>query len=242
MPRDIREITPAYETLRFVAGACIGRTSRQTRRNFAGYAVGKRRKLDVVPYIARDMANELLRSVTVTKGEAAAGHEEIAAKIEAILLGIDDAMAFKLVSTSIEEKEEVVDLICDQVRAMMLSDYTVTEIEKEPEPPKVEEFNGWKAYERIGTDEKPRYKWRHTWADRNGNDLVGYKNGACVGRVFKLDYITGDEKWFWLVEHIPLERPERESRSAGWERSARDAACRVEKCYDAIMRLNGKQA
>jgi hypothetical protein len=26
MPRDIRDVTPAYETLRFVAAVCIGRT------------------------------------------------------------------------------------------------------------------------------------------------------------------------------------------------------------------------
>ncbi len=240
MPRDIRAVTPAYETLRFVAVACIGRTSRQTRRDFAGYDVGKRRNLAVVPYIARDMAKELLRSVIVGDGEDRASQEAVAAKIEKILLGIDDATAFKLASVASEEKEEVLDLIADQVRAMMLADYTVNEIEREPEAPKPAEFNGWQAHECIKSDEKPRYKWRHTWADRNGNDFVGYKSGVCIGRIFQIDYTAQCQKWFWLVEHIPVERPERESRSAGWEWSAREAACRAEICYDAIMRLNGK--
>ncbi|MFJ6324106.1 MULTISPECIES: hypothetical protein [unclassified Rhizobium] len=242
MPRDIRTITPAYETLSFVVSACMSRTSRQTRRDFAGYAVGKRRKLSIVPYIARDMAKELVRSVQVASEGQAVTPEEIAGKIETILLGIDETTAFNLASHSTEEKEAVVDLIIDQVRAMMLSDYTVTEIEKVPEPPKEVEGNGWQSFESIKSHEKPQYKWRHTWADRSGNDFVGYKDGACIGRVFKLDYTTQSKKWFWLVEHMPLERPERESRSAGWEWSAREASCRAEKCFDAIMRLNGKQA
>ena len=141
MPRDIRSVTPAYETLRFVASVCIGRTSKQTRRDFAGYAVGKRRKLSVVPYIACDMAKELVRSVQVVNDGQPAAPEQIAEKIEAILLGIDEGMAFNLASHSTEEKEAVVELIADQVRAMMLTDYIVTEIEKEPEPSKAVESN-----------------------------------------------------------------------------------------------------
>ncbi|MBB5576405.1 MULTISPECIES: hypothetical protein [Rhizobium] len=242
MPRDIRSVTPAYETLRFVASVCMERISKQTRRDFAGYAVGKRRKLSVVPYIAHDMAKELVRSVKVAKGGQLAAPEEIAEKIEAILLGIDEQTAFNLASVSTEEKEAVVDLVADQVRAKMLSDYSVAEIEKEPEPPKAIEWNGWKGFESIKSDEKPQYKWRHTWADRSGNDFVGYKCGACIGRIFQIDYTAQRDKWFWLVEHVPLERPERECRSAGWEWSAREAACRAEKCYDAIARLNGRQA
>ena len=241
MPRDIREVTPAYETLRFVAAVCLGRTSRQTKRDFAGYAVGKRRKLSVIPYIATDMAKEVIRSVNVTNGGLAVTQDEIAAKIEAILLSVGDEEAFKLASYATDEKEDVVDLIADQVRALMLSEYSVTEIEREPEPSSAIEFNGWKAFESIKSDEKPRYKWRHTWADRNGNDFVGYKNGTCLGRIFQIDYTVQNIKWFWLVEHVALERPERETRTTGWELSAREAACRVEQSYDAIMRLNGKQ-
>jgi len=242
MPRDIRSVTPAFETLRFVACVCIGRTSKQTKREFAGYSVGKRRKLSVVPYIAGDMAKELMRSVQVTNGDQPVTVEEIAGKIEVILLGLDEKTAFNLASISTEEREEVVDLIADQIRAMMLTDYTIAEIEKKPEPPKPVEWNGWQGFESIKSDEKPQYKWRHTWADRSGNDFVGYKDGACIGRIFQIDYTAQRDKWFWLVAHVPLERPERECRSAGWEWSARDAACRTEKCYDAIMRLNGKQA
>ena len=151
-------------------------------------------------------------------------------------------MAFNLASISTEEKEAVVDLIADQVRAMMLADYTVTEIESEPEPPKPVEWNGWQSFESIKAGEKPQYKWRHTWADRSGNDFVGYRDGKCIGRVFQIDYTAQRDKWFWLIEHVPVERPERESRTAGWEWTAREAACRAEKSYDAITRLNGTQA
>lgn len=68
MLRDIRDVTPAYEILRFVAWVCMGRTSKRTRRDYAGFAVGKRRKLAIAPYIARDMAKEVVRTVNVAKG------------------------------------------------------------------------------------------------------------------------------------------------------------------------------
>ncbi|GEM_PF-1990116 len=96
----------------------------------------------MVPYIAGDMAKEIVRSVQVANGGQAVAPEEIAGKIEAILRGIDEATAFNLASISTEEKEAVVDLIADQVRAMILADYTLTEIEKEPEPAKAIEWNG----------------------------------------------------------------------------------------------------
>ncbi|MGY5811985.1 hypothetical protein ACXHXG_30335 [Rhizobium sp. LEGMi198b] len=242
MPRDIHRFTPAFETLRFVATSCIARTSRQTRRDFAGYAIGKRRKLSVIPYIALDMAKEILRHVNVAERGQAVIPEAIAAKIEAILLDINDEEAFKLASIKTEEKEEVVDFIADQVRAMVFSNFTVTEIEREPEPPKAIESNGWKGYESIGADERTRYKWRHTWAGDKGDDFVAYDGPLCLGRIFRLDYTAQADKWFWLVEHVPLERPERQCPSAGWEWGAREAACRVEKCYEAIMRLNGRKA
>ena len=55
----------------------------------------------------------------------------------------------------------------------MLTAYTVTEIEREQNPPPVKETNGWMSHECIKSDEKPRYKWRHTWAGDEGNDFVG---------------------------------------------------------------------
>ncbi|MDL2408637.1 hypothetical protein PY650_23920 [Rhizobium calliandrae] len=242
MPRDIHRFVPAFETLRFVAASCIGRTSRQTKRDFAGYAVGKRRKISVIPYIALDMAKEILRSVHVSERGQAVIPEARASKIEAILLDISDEEAFKLASIEPEERSELVDFIADQVRAMVLSNYTVTEIEREPEPSQAIESNGWKGHESIGLDERTRYKWRHTWAGDKGDDFVGYDGPICLGRIFRIDYTVQADKWFWLVEHVPQERLQRQCPSAGWEWSAREAACRVEKCYEAIMRLNGRKA
>lgn len=152
MPRDIRSVIPAFETLYSVAAICIRRTTRQTRRDFGGYGVGKRRKLSVVPYIAQDMAKELLRSVNVSSDGQAAAPGEIAAKIEAILLSVSDEQAFMLAEPAEEGKQNTIDMIADQVRAMVLSDYIVTEIVKEAEPPTTRESNGWKAFETIKSD------------------------------------------------------------------------------------------
>ncbi|AVA20695.1 hypothetical protein NXC24_CH01028 [Rhizobium sp. NXC24] len=231
---------PPFESLSFVASICLTRLSRGTRRDLAGYDIGKRRNLAPVPHIALDMAKELLRVVQICNGDQPVPAAEIAAKIEAILRGIPDEEAFHLASISTEEREAVKDQISEQIRDAILAAYTVMAIERAPEPAKAIETNGWKGHESITADEKPRYKWRHTWAGKKGDDFVGYKDGTCVGRIFRLDYTQQCEKWFWLVEHVPLERLERQCPSGGWEWGAREAACRVEKCYDAIMRLNGK--
>jgi xanthine dehydrogenase iron-sulfur cluster and FAD-binding subunit A len=90
MPRDNRHSTPAFEILRFVASVCLSRLSRQTRRDFSGYDIGKRRKVSVVPHIALDMAKELLRAVNIAHGDQPVTPEEIASKIEAILLSIPE--------------------------------------------------------------------------------------------------------------------------------------------------------
>jgi hypothetical protein len=242
MPRDVCDSAPPFETLRYVVVACFGRLRQQTRRNFSGYSIGKRRDLSVVPHIALDMAKEILRSLNVANDGQQVPAQEIASRVEEILLAAPDEEAFKLASVSTEERHEFIERIASQVRDAVLNAYTVTEIERDPEPPKAIESNGWKYYERITIDEKPRYKWRHTWAGDKGDDFVGYDGMICLGRIFRLDSAAQKEKWFWLVEHVPLERPDRACPSAGWEWSAREAACRVEKCYEAIMRLNGKRA
>ncbi len=242
MPRDIRDSTPPFETLCYVVAACFGRLRQQTRRDFSGYSIGKRRDLSVIPHIALNMANEILRFVNVTNDGQEVPAKEIASRIEAIMLAVTDEEAFKLPSVNTEERHGFIDQVARQVRDAVLNAYTVTEIEREQNPPPAKETNGWMSHECIKSDEKPRYKWRHTWAGDKGDDFVGYDGTTCLGRVFRIDYTMQSEKWFWLVEHVPLERPERGCPSAGWEWTAKEAACRAEKCYEAIMRLNGKRA
>jgi hypothetical protein len=149
MPRDIRHSTPAFEILRFVASVCLSRLSRQTRRDFSGYDIGKRRKVSVVPHIALDMAKELLRAVNIAHGDQPATPEEIASKIEAILLSIPEEQAFRLASIATEEREALKNDISDQVRDAILGAYAVKEIEREQEPPLAKETNGWMAHEGI---------------------------------------------------------------------------------------------
>ncbi len=117
--------------------------------------------------------------------------------------------AFKLPSVNTEERHGFIDQVARQVRDAVLNAYTVTEIEREQNPPPAKETNGWMSHECIKSDEKPRYKWQHTWAGDKGDDFVGYDGTTCLGRVFRIDYTMQSEKWFWLVEHVPLERSER---------------------------------
>jgi hypothetical protein len=173
MPRDIRDSTPPFETLHYVVAVCLGRLSKQTRRDFSGYSIGKRRDLSVVPHIALNMANEILRSVNVANEGQEVPANEIASRIEAILLSATDEEAFKLASVNTEERHGFIEQVARQVRDAVLNSFTVTEIVREQNPPPAKETNGWMSHECIKADEKPRYKWRHTWAGDEGNDFVG---------------------------------------------------------------------
>ncbi len=44
--------TPPSEAIRQTVGIHLNMLSRQTRRDYAGFSVGKRRKLAIVPFIA----------------------------------------------------------------------------------------------------------------------------------------------------------------------------------------------
>ncbi|AYG64072.1 hypothetical protein [Rhizobium jaguaris] len=109
-------------------------------------------------------------------------------------------------SIATEERETLKDEIAIQARDAILDAYTVTEIEQE-ERPRATEINGWTARECIKGDEKPRYKWRHTWAGEKGDDIVGCDCATCLGCVFRLDYTAQSAKWFWLVELYRLSDP-----------------------------------
>jgi hypothetical protein len=89
------------------------------------------------------MANEILRSVNVADDGHEVPAKEIASRIEAILLAAPDEEAFKLASVNTEERHGFIDQVARQVRDAVLTAYTVTEIEREQNPPPVKETNGW---------------------------------------------------------------------------------------------------
>ncbi len=149
------------------------------------------------------MSNEILRSVNVANEGQEVQANEIASRIEAILLAGTDEEAFKLQAVNTEERHGFIEQVARQVRDTVLNAYTVTEIEREQNPPPAKQTNSWMSHECIKSDDNPRYKWRHTWAGDEGNDFVGYDGTTCLGRVFRLDYTMQSEKWFWLVEHVP---------------------------------------
>lgn len=62
---------PPSEAIRHAVGIHFKMLSRQTRRDYAGFDVGKRRKLSIVPFIAREMAKRILQQVILEDaGEA----------------------------------------------------------------------------------------------------------------------------------------------------------------------------
>lgn len=92
----------------------------------------------------------------------------------------------------------------------------------------------WKVWEAIGSDTRPRYKWRHSWKEKPGDDFVGFDGERQIGRIFQIPEPWTKEKWFWIVH---TEGDEKLNwPTAGYEESAIYAACRVEMVYENIKR------
>jgi hypothetical protein len=107
----------------------------------------------------------------------------------------------------------------------------------------VNDHNGWRMWERLPIGAKPRYQWKKTWAkhpsakqDDDKPDITGFKDGVTIGRAFQLEAIANRDVWFWVLyppEGVYFWRP---ISGSGWERSMREAACRVEWCHDEMVR------
>ncbi|MFB2607290.1 hypothetical protein ACE04B_35900, partial [Rhizobium phaseoli] len=88
--------------------------------------------------------------------------------------------------------------------------------------------------ELITSGEKPKGKWRHAWKEKPGDDFIGFDGDACMGRIFKIDLMDASERWYWLIAADGS--PRRGWPAAGYEASARSAACRVERIYFALVK------
>jgi hypothetical protein len=87
----------------------------------------------------------------------------------------------------------------------------------------------WKLWEAIPAGEKPRYKWRHSWKEKPGNDFVGFDGERQIGRIFQINEPWTKERWFWIVHTEGGEKLN--WPTAGYEVDAAYAACRVEMVY-----------
>ena len=103
--------------------------------------------------------------------------------------------------------------------------------------------NGWRMWEKLPINATPRYTWKKTWMnhpssklDEEKPDIMGLKDGVVIGRAFQLEAIANNDVWFWVLnppEGVYFWRP---IHGSGWEKSMREAACRVEWCHDHLMR------
>jgi hypothetical protein len=94
---------PPTEAIRRTVGMHFNLLSRQSRRDYAGFAVGKRRKLEIVPFIAREMATRILQQVVLEDDGKAVEPTTVAKRIEAVLLAFPDAEAFHIASDNTYE-------------------------------------------------------------------------------------------------------------------------------------------
>ncbi|MCV9960708.1 hypothetical protein OIU34_02250 [Pararhizobium sp. BT-229] len=233
---------PPSEAIRQAVGIHISMLSRQTRRDYAGFAIGKRRKLAIVPVIAQEMAKRILQQVILEAAGAAMEVEPVAKRIEAVLMAYPETEAFLIASHSAEESEPARDELTRQVTLDLLQAYTPVTIEHKRECA-ASLSNGWKMWEVIPAGEEPAHRWQRTWSGKADDDFIGFDDDLSIGRIFRIDHIQQKEKWFWLLGYLGV-RLMRECPASGWEDTMRQAACRVERCYKSVVELNraGKES
>ena len=228
--------TPPSEAIRQTVGIHLNMLSRQTRRDYAGFAVGKRRKLAIVPFIAVEMATRILQQVVLEDSGKAVEAAVVAKRIEAMLLAFPEAEAFLIASHSTEEAEAARRDLARLITLDLLQTYTPAIIEHQRQCA-ASQSNGWKMWEAITVVEQPSYRWRRTWSGNADDDFIGFDGDQSIGRIFRIDHIQQKDKWFWLLGY-PGSRLRRECPASGWELTMRQAACRVERCYKAVIDLN----
>lgn len=97
--------------------------------------------------------------------------------------------------------------------------------------------NGWRLFEAIPTGTKPKFRWQQSWEDDHPEDIIGFDGTVPIGRVFQFEpHITNKDVWFWVLYGVETQKRKRPGQGAGWERSRLLAVCRVEWCYERMLR------
>lgn len=198
-------------------------------RDFGGYAIGKRRKPNVIYPISEKVAKRLLEYMIIkTSGGESASHEGLSGAVAAALQNVSDEMAYRLTSHDFGTWAQ----LCEAVAVFLEGCMVFSQKPYDGSLTARSDYNGWMSHEMIHAGERPKGKWRHSWPERKGDDFVGFDGNRRMGRVFKIDLPQFNERWFWLLS---LEGTERLNWPiAGYEASANSAACRLERIYFAI--------
>jgi hypothetical protein len=198
-------------------------------RDFGGYAVGKRRKPNVIYPMSEKVAKHLFEYMIIkTPNEESTSRESLSGAVAAALQNVSDEMAHRLTSRDFRTWEQ----LCEAIAASLEGCMVFTQKPYDGSLTARADYNGWKSHEMICAGERPKGKWQHSWPGKIGDDFVGYLGNRCMGRIFKIDLPEYNSRWFWLLS---LEGAERLNWPiAGYEASANGAACRLERIYFAI--------
>lgn len=58
----------------------------------------------------------------------------------------------------------------------------------------------WKTWEYV-SHRAIKYKWRHAWKEKSGDDFAAFDGDLQIGRIFKCRAGNGgtEGRWFWIV-------------------------------------------
>ncbi|PDT00922.1 hypothetical protein CO666_27690 [Rhizobium chutanense] len=220
--------------LRSFLNTSFRKQSQRRIRDFGGYEIGKRRQPHVVNVIAHDAADFLCTYLDIkTKGRPAT-REGVAIAVAEALRNVSDELAYRLTWRDDKAWRDVCEAVAVCLEGCMAFDRKPYDGSLTAQS----DYNGWKSWEVIANGERPRGKWRHAWKEKPGDDFIGFDGETCMGRIFKIDFTGSDERWYWLISADGS--PRRGWPAAGYEASARSAACRVERIYFALVAGEGR--
>ncbi|MBX5045859.1 hypothetical protein [Rhizobium lentis] len=220
--------------LRSFLNSSFRKQSQRRIRDFGGYEIGKRRQPHVIHAIARDAADFLCTHLDIKAKGRPASRQGVAFAIAEALRNVSEELAYRLTWRDDQAWRDV----CESVAVFLEG---CMEFDRKPYDGSLtaqSDYNGWKSWEVIASGESPRGKWRHAWKEKPGDDFIGFDGETCMGRIFRIEFTGSDERWYWLISADGS--PRLGWPAAGYEASARCAACRVERIYFALVKGEGR--
>ncbi|MFC5760499.1 hypothetical protein [Rhizobium sp. GCM10022189] len=232
---------PPHETIESITRILLACERKGVIRDFAGHAVGKRRKLIVCKFIAERIAPRYLYPIDVRDGERKVGEKELIDLLEQVLRSIPDEQAFLLASRDDRHRRQIGQMIARRMSKIMRKRYTLSQIDNSTWNFRVHEPGPSWGDEALAeanrrAELRPRYRWRRT-AGMFEPDFTGFDGELAFGRIWYA-HSKGPEAW-WQWECLLTMDRQLNSLPQGGADIARQAARDVEDHYDILKRLNG---
>ena len=230
---------PPEKTIASITAVLLACEKRGAIRDYAGFAPGKRRRLEVCRYIAGRIAPRYFFPIAFRDGDREVPEAELIEMLADVLRSIPDEQAYLLVSTNNDHRMAIRDMIAKRMAKRCRAAYQMSQLDNTAgmvrinDPTRPAHADESKAYQERMRSLAPRYRWQRT--DIYLPNFTGFDAGQPFARIW-CDYSKGDETWQW---ECTAEFPRRlNSPPSGGADITRQAARDAEDYYDRLKAHN----